>query len=117
MSRLRAIRASIVAHLKADDGLTLLVLLIVIAILGMLAVLGTVQLSGYRARARADTTRLQIEQLVTALDLFRIDVGRAPSEAEGLRALVEAPAELASWRGPYLRKREAINDPWGRPFV
>lgn len=101
----------------SDAGFTLLELLIVIAILGLLAVVGTVQLTGYLGKARTDTTKLQVDQLSTALDLFRIDVGRLPSNDEGLNALLEMPPESSGWRGPYLRKPEAIRDPWGRAFV
>lgn len=98
-------------------GFTLLELLIVIAILGLLAVVGAVELVAYLGRAKTDTTRLQIDQLVAALDLFRIDVGRLPTSEEGLKALIDTPAGVARWRGPYLRKRDALSDPWGRPFV
>lgn len=109
-----------VAHRKtsvADEGFTLLELLIVIAILGLLGVIGTVQLYGYLGRARSDTARLQIDQLTTALDLFRIDVGRLPTTDEGLKALLDTPSGLTTWRGPYLKKTGAIVDPWGRAFV
>ena len=99
----------------ADEGFTLIELLIVIAILGLLAALGATQLSGYLGRARSDTAQLQIDQLTTALDLFRIDVGRLPTTDEGLN-LLEAPAGASKWRGPYLKKRDAIVDPWGKPF-
>jgi general secretion pathway protein G len=102
---------------SADAGFTLLELLIVIAILGLLAVVGTLQLSGYLGRARSDTARLQVDQLGTALDLFRVDVGRLPSTEEGLRALLQAPTGVGKWRGPYLKKSDALVDPWGRPFV
>jgi general secretion pathway protein G len=101
---------------RADEGFTLIELLIVIAILGLLAALGATQLSGYLGRARSDTAQLQIDQLTTALDLFRIDVGRLPTTDEGLNALLEAPAGAGKWRGPYLKKRDAIVDPWGKPF-
>jgi general secretion pathway protein G len=101
---------------RAEEGFTLLELLIVIAVLGLLAALGATQLSGYLGRARTDTAQLQIDQLSTALDLFRIDVGRLPTTEEGLNALLEAPAAASRWRGPYLKKRDAIIDPWGRPF-
>lgn len=103
--------------LASDAGFTLLELLIVIAILGMLGVVGTIQLVGYLGSARTDTAKLQVDQLVTALDLYRIDVGRLPTTDEGLKSLLEVPAETTKWRGPYLRKAEAILDPWGRPFV
>lgn len=102
---------------KSDAGFTLLELLIVISILGLLGVMGTLQMYGYLARARTDTARLQLDQLTTALDLFRIDVGRLPSTEEGLKALLDMPVGIATWRGPYLKKSNAILDPWGRPFI
>ncbi|MCP1337880.1 type II secretion system major pseudopilin GspG [Futiania mangrovi] len=100
-----------------EQGLTLLELLIVISILGVLAVLASVQLSGYFGRAQHQTAELQIEELSLALDLYRLDMGRYPTREEGLRALLEAPASATGWQGPYLKKENAIEDPWGRPFL
>lgn len=101
----------------SNEGFTLLELLIVIAILGLLGVLGAVQLSGYLGRAHTDTARLELDQLSTALDLFRVDVGRLPTTDEGLQALLIAPPGVDRWRGPYLKKKGAIVDPWGRVFI
>jgi len=101
---------------RKDRGLTLLELLIVISILGLLAVLASVQLAGYFKRAQHDTARLQMEELTLALELFQLDVGRFPTDREGLQALVEDPANAPGWHGPYLKKPEAINDPWGHAF-
>ena len=92
-------------------------LILVIAILGLLAVLASVQLSGYFKRAQHDTAKLQIEELGTALSLFELDVGRYPTADEGLSALLVQPSGAPGWRGPYLKKEEAIRDPWGREFV
>lgn len=97
-------------------GMTLLEILVVMVILGLLATLGSFQLMGYLDRAKADTARLQIQELVTALDLFRIDVGRAPSTSEGLQALLNAPDVNTHWRGPYLRRKSILTDPWRRPY-
>jgi len=96
--------------------MTLLEILIVMVILGLLATLGSVQLMGYLGRAKTDTAKLQLQELMTALDLYRIDVGHAPTTAEGLVALVEPPANRDKWRGPYLRSRAVLVDPWGRPY-
>ncbi len=97
--------------------MTLLELLVVITVLGLLtAAVGTVALN-YLGRAKTETTQLRIDQVSAGLDLFRLDMGRYPTEAEGLRALVEAPANAEKWQGPYLKKAEAIEDAWGSPFL
>jgi len=101
---------------RRESGFTLLELLVVITILGLLAtVVGTVALN-YLGRAKSDTTKLQIDQISAGLDLFRLDVGRYPTQEEGLAALVERGAVSDRWNGPYLKKRENVNDAWGRPF-
>lgn len=104
-------------RLGDEQGMTLLEILVVMVILGLLATLGSVQLINYLGRARADTARLQIQELTTAIDLFRIDVGRVPSTSEGLLVLLEPPVGIHSWRGPYIRKRSALIDPWGRAYL
>lgn len=99
-----------------DAGLTLLELLVVITILVVLTVsIGTVALN-YLGGAKADAARLQINQIEGALDLFRLDLNRYPTEGEGLEALVTAPAGLDGWNGPYLKKAGALQDPWGAAF-
>ena len=52
-----------------------------------------------------------------ALQLFYIDVGRYPNQAEGLLALVGQPPSAQNWRGPYLEVRQDISDPWGREYI
>jgi general secretion pathway protein G len=99
-----------------EQGLTLLELLIVISILGLLAVLASVQLSGYLKRAKHDTARLQMNELTLALDLFQLDVGRYPTSQEGLRALLEQPPAAERWNGPYVKSETAITDPWDHEF-
>lgn len=104
-------------RLDREAGISLLEILVVVAIMGLLATVAGVQLSGVLGRARSDTAKLQLEQVGATLDMFRLDVGRYPDDGEGLRALLNAPANLATWRGPYLRKPEALLDPWGRPLT
>lgn len=99
-----------------DAGLTLLELLVVITILVVLTVaIGTVALN-YLGGAKADAAKLQINQIEGALDLYRLDIGRYPSAAEGLDALIAAPPGLDGWNGPYLKKASALQDPWGAAF-
>jgi general secretion pathway protein G len=102
---------------RREAGMTLLELLVVITVLGLLtAAVGTVALN-YLGRAKTETTQLRINQVEEGLDLFRLDSGRYPTDAEGLQALVQAPANAEKWQGPYLKKPEAIEDAWGNPFL
>lgn len=102
---------------RRDAGFTLLELLVVLAILGLLAAVAAPQALKQLGGARADTARLQVKNLAAALDLYRLQVGRYPSQQEGLEALVTAPAGAERWNGPYLRTRESLQDPWGVPYV
>ena len=72
---------------------------------------------GYLGSSRAKTAHIQIESLVTAMELFHIDVGRYPTSTEGLTALVKSPGNIPGWNGPYLTKGGVPQDPWGRPYL
>jgi len=98
-------------------GMTLLELLVVMVILGLLATLGSIQILGYLDRAKADTAALQIRELTVAIDLYRLDAGAPPKTADGLEALLTQPRDATNWRGPYLKSRGLLKDPWGRPYV
>jgi general secretion pathway protein G len=50
------------------------------------------------------------------VDLFRIDTGRLPTQAEGLEVLIRAPADASEWLGPYIAKGRVPLDPWGREY-
>jgi general secretion pathway protein G len=97
-------------------GFTLIELMVVLFILGLLAALVGPRLMGRVGVAKQKTAQTQIQLLATSLDLFHLDVGRYPTEEEGLKALVEAPEGLTGWAGPYLDKG-VPKDPWGRDYV
>jgi general secretion pathway protein G len=102
---------------RRDAGFTLLELLVVLAILGLLAAVIAPQVIKYLGSSRTQTAKVQIQNVVTGLELYRLDVGSYPTQDQGLKALVTAPAEAVGWNGPYLRKQSAINDPWGTPYI
>lgn len=103
--------------LRRTDGFTLLELLVVLAILGMIAMIAVPQVLNYLERAKTDTTGIQIESIGAALDLYRLDVGRYPSEEEGLEILVRRPVDVEKWNGPYVKKSESLIDPWGNAYL
>lgn len=97
-----------------QQGFTLLELLVVLAILGVLAAMAVPRVLNYLGGAKVDAASVQLERLGTTLDLYRLDVGRYPTEQEGLVALLERPSDSETWNGPYLKKQEMLLDPWGK---
>ena len=65
--------------------------------------------------AKSKTAGIQIADLDKALEIFKLDVGRYPTNAEGLQALVAKPASAGGWNGPYL-KGGLPADPWGNAY-
>jgi len=101
---------------RHEEGLTLVELLVVLGIIALLAALVAPQVIRYLGDARSSTARVQIKNVESALELYYLDTGTYPTKEQGLQALVEAPAGLKSWNGPYLKKDAGITDPWGQTF-
>ena len=102
--------------LPGSRGFTLIELLVVLAILGLLAGLVGPQLIKHLGESKAKAARLQIEELASSLDMYRLDVGRYPTTDEGLNSLIEAPGTAKVWNGPYLRKKKMPLDPRNNPY-
>jgi len=94
-----------------SDGFTLLELLVVILIIGLLTGIVAPRFLGQVSRSEVTTARAQLDAFGKALDAYRIDNGQYPNTQQGLAALVQAPAGLPTWRGPYLQG-EVPPDPW-----
>jgi general secretion pathway protein G len=102
-------------RLKNQDGFTLIELLVVMIIIGLLAALVGPRFIRQEEKAKVRAAKAQIELLGTALDTFRLDVGRYPSTQEGLEALMRQPGGVERWDGPYLKK-DLPEDPWGSAY-
>jgi general secretion pathway protein G len=102
--------------LKAQHGFTLIELMVVMIILGLLAALVVPRMFGRIGEAKKKAANAQIELFGTALDSFRLDVGRYPTTAEGLEALITQVSGGEGWNGPYLKKTEIPADPWNNPY-
>jgi general secretion pathway protein G len=101
---------------RRDEGFTLIELLVVLVILSLISGIAAPRVLDYLGDAKARASELQINALVGALDLFYLDMGRYPSEQEGLQALIE-PRGIARWSGPYLQQQALPLDPWGRAYA
>jgi len=67
--------------------------------------------------ARVAAARHDVQAIVQALKLYKLDNGFYPSTEQGLKALVEKPTTAPipnNWKS-YLDK--APVDPWGHPYV
>ncbi len=97
-------------------GFTLVELLVVLVILGLLAGLAVPQILQYLSKAKSDTAAVVVQNIDASIDFYRLDMGRFPTQVEGLAALVAPPDESARWNGPYLKSMDMLEDPWGNPY-
>lgn len=100
---------------RASAGFSLIEILIVVSIMGLLVGLVGPHVMRQFEGSKSKTANIQIQQLRTAMDIYMTDVGRYPSESEGIAALVSGGG-VPGWAGPYLADGRIPNDPWGRPY-
>ena len=101
---------------RAQNGFTLIELMVVLLIIGVLAALIVPNVLDRADDARVTAAKTDVSNLMQALKLYKLDNQRYPSAEQGLDALIKRPAAgnvPANWR-PYLDKLPA--DPWGRPY-
>jgi general secretion pathway protein G len=104
---------------RAPWGFTLLEILVVIVVIAILATLVAPNVFRHVGTAQDASARSQIEMLGAALDAYRLDNGRYPTNEQGLAALWAQPQldpRPRNWRGPYLRKEVPL-DPWDTPYI
>lgn len=110
-------RRSIKARRRDRTGYSLLEILVVLAIIALIAAVVGPRLFSQLDRGKTTTARLQIRSLEAAVETMRLDIGRLPTEQEGLQLLVQAEAsQVPGWSGPYLEK-SLPSDPWARPYI
>jgi general secretion pathway protein G len=103
-------------YVRKQQGFTLIELLIVMVILGILAALVGPRMFGKVGKSRQKAAKAQISLFETAMDTYRLDVGKYPTTDQGLEALRVKPDGVEKWDGPYLPKDVPV-DPWGNRYV
>ena len=106
------------ASMQKRQGFTLVEVLVVVVILGILAGIVVPRVMDQPDKAKVAKARNDIQALVTALNMYRLDNHHYPSTEQGLRALVERPGgqpPAPNWKqGGYIN--QLPRDPWGNEY-
>ena len=102
--------------MKNHRGFTLIELLVVVAILALLAGIVGPQVMKRLGDSKTKAAKIQIEELSSALEMYKIDTNRYPTTEQTLQALVQQPPGVDGWNGPYLRKNFVPQDPWKKNY-
>ncbi len=106
---------------KNKKGLTLIEILMVLVLLS--TVIGYIATNVFKQvdKGNVQATKIAISQLSGALDNFRIDCQRYPSEGEGLQILLKnqaAPDDCPAYDdGGYVKNETQLKDAWKKPFL
>jgi general secretion pathway protein G len=102
-----------------QGGFTLIEVLVVVVILGILAGLIVPRIMDRPDQARVVAAKNDINAIMNALKLYRLDNGVYPAGDQGLQALVQRPESgniPRNWKsGGYLERLP--KDPWGGDYL
>jgi general secretion pathway protein G len=99
------------------SGFTLIELLIVMVIIGLLAAFIVPKLIGRVGESKQTAAKAQIELTSTAIEIYKLDTGKYPSQGTGLQSLNTKPGDVKNWKGPYMKKDKVPKDPWGTEYI
>ncbi len=102
---------------RIQDGFTLIELMVVVLIIGVLAALIAPKVLDRADDARVTAAKTDVNNLMQALKLYKLDNQRYPTAEQGLQALLTKPTTAPvppNWKS-YLDVLP--NDPWGKPYV
>ncbi len=99
-------------------GFTMVELMAMLIIIGLLATLVVTKVASKIDQARITTTKANLKALHSAVNQFKMDTTRFPTEDEGLLALIEQPSDVETWEpGGYLETTEINKDGWQNDFI
>jgi len=91
--------------------------LIVITIMGLMVGVVAPRALKTLTYAKTKIVKQEISELQSYIDRFALDVGRVPTDKEGLAALIKASPDAENWQGPYLKSGTGERDPWGHKWI
>jgi general secretion pathway protein G len=102
--RLRARRA-------AERGMTLIEIMVVVVIIGLISSAVGVAVVNQLHKAKVQTAKVQIKNFESAMEHYKLAIGRYPNSSEGLGALTKPPGN----EKPFMK--EIPKDPWDGDYV
>ena len=105
--------------IKRQAGMTLIEIMVVVAIIGSIAALVTVNVLNYLDESKVETTKIQIKNIEGALDQYKRRHGSYPTTEQGLTALVSKPTvgKVPDNYPPDGYLKSLPKDGWGNDFV
>lgn len=94
---------------RAQSGMSLLEIIIVIVLIGAVLTLVGSRVLGGADRGKANLAKSQIQTLAGKVENYQLDTGSLPARLEDL---VTQPGNASGWLGPYAKPAE-LKDPWG----
>lgn len=99
-------------------GFTLVELMAVLLIVALLAGIAAKNFMGQTEKAKVTATKATLKALHQAINMFKLDTGRYPTEEMGLMELIEQPTDVIGWmQGGYLETTTVPVDAWKNEFV
>ena len=106
-------------YITDQKGITLIEIMVVIVILGILSTIIFTRVADRPEQARRTKAAIEIREMQTSLELFKLDNGFYPTTEQGLDALVSAPSTGKIPQNypssGYMPKLPT--DPWGYNYV
>ena len=103
---------------KKNKAFTLVELMAVLLIVALLAGIAAKNFMGQTEKAKVTATKATLKALHQAVNMFKLDTGRYPTEDMGLLELIEQPTDVIGWmQGGYLETTGVPLDAWKNEFV